>query len=453
MYLKNFDQAQYYLLNKKGSQNFPGEFGLKRAKKFITSFCKIKKEKLIHVAGTSGKGSVSYLISTLLKSQNFKVGLHLSPHIVNIRERIQINNEYISEDKLVKYLNEIFPFINEMEKLEYGSPSYFEILVGLSIYSFIQEKVDYIILETGLGGLYDGTNIFEDKISVLTKIGLDHTDILGKTLKDIAFQKSAIIKNKNIVLSTIQKPEVTKVINDKIKIENAHINFVKTSNHRCDENGTYFDFSFCNYKINKIKLGMHGLHQAKNCSLALATIVKISERDKFDINEQKLKNSLLHTSLIGRMEILKSGDKTVIIDGAHNPSKMKCLINSIKEIFPNTKFDFLIGFSEKKDHKKMLEYIKEISNKIYTTSFYSSSQDQVRNSINPEIIKEGITISDCHLALKEAMNSKNLVITGSFYLLGEIYNNIYQLLNLKINNKNYINIPYEYKDVNSCLVI
>ena len=154
---------------------------------------KLSQEKLniIHVAGTSGKGSTCYLISSLLKFHGFKVGLHQSPHLTDVRERFQMNNKIISEEEFIFYLNKIIPIINMVGKTFHGSLTYFEILVGLAYFIFYDKKIDYVVMETGLGGWFDATNVVErpDKLAVLTTIGLDHANILGKTIEEIALQK------------------------------------------------------------------------------------------------------------------------------------------------------------------------------------------------------------------------------------------------------------------------
>jgi len=410
------------------SPTFPGKLGLRRTEAFIDLLGR-PNGKIIHIAGTSGKGSVAYLISTLLLSQGFKVGLYLSPHIIDIRERIQIDNQWITKEKFVTYLNQLLPFIEKMRASTDGPPSYFELLVGLALNTFKQEKADYIILETGLGGLHDATNIFQDKVAVLTPIGLDHTEILGDTLTEIAFQKAAIIQSKNIVLSAPQKSAVERVLLSRAEKENTKVTYIKPVCSQCSEEGTIFDFVFDDLSLPQVRLGMYGKHQAYNASLALATVVKLSQRDNFILDTQRMRSALEKAHLPGRMEIIRKKGKIVILDGAHNPCKMKSLIEAIQTIFPGKKFDFLIGFKKNKDYKTMVEYLLPVANEIITTGFYSNKQDWVCISEDPENISVGHPIKDCHKALNKALESDHLVITGSFYLLGEIYGEVQQFFN------------------------
>jgi len=189
MIIQSFKQAEELLsqhIPKTSTQTFPGKLGLNRAKYFLKLLGNPQEKlKIIHIAGTSGKGSTCYLISSLLTSQGFKVGLHQSPHLTDVTERFQIDGKIISQKEFVFYLNKVIPVINMVGKTFHGSLTYFEILVGLAYLIFYEKKIDYAVIETGLGGKYDGTNVVArpDKLSVLTKIGLDHTNILGKTIE------------------------------------------------------------------------------------------------------------------------------------------------------------------------------------------------------------------------------------------------------------------------------
>jgi dihydrofolate synthase/folylpolyglutamate synthase len=172
------------------------------------------KIQVIHIAGTSGKGSTSTILSTILTSQGFKTGLFISPHMISLNERIQINNLNISDEDFINVYEKVKTIIIKINKKEEQEVTFFEALTAMAFYHFAEQKVDYAVIETGLGGIVDPTNIVEDKdkIAIITKIGFDHTDILGKTLTLIAKQKAGIIHNKNVCISAAQKPQVTKVL-------------------------------------------------------------------------------------------------------------------------------------------------------------------------------------------------------------------------------------------------
>lgn len=416
MKLSDFESALEYLYSyipKNQTQTYPGDLGLDRTKKFLKLLDNPQdKIKVIHLAGTSGKGSTAYLISLLLTNMGFKTGLALSPHLVDIRERVQINNALISKEQFVNYLNELVPAIEQVK------PTYFEILTVLAFYIFFKEKVDYAVIETGLGGLYDATNTVNspDKVAVLTKIGLDHTAILGDTLEKIAIQKAGIVHPGNMVISVEQEPEAQEVIQKFNPIwvsKGQDFNDVQVT-----EEVTTFTFH-----SDPVTLGMLGEHQAENASLAL-TVVELVTKSKPDYGVLKKAN------FPGRLEIKHLNGKKVIIDGAHNPQKMSSFLSSVKQIFPGKKFNFLVAFKTGKDYVEMLKLIKPLANKIFVTNFFITNQDLIHLSQPLEDVKETLEelnmeyelIEDNKQALEKALAEKeNLIITGSLYLLAEVY--------------------------------
>ncbi|MEK7597809.1 MAG: Mur ligase family protein [Patescibacteria group bacterium] len=441
MLIRTFQQAEQFLalhIPKTSVQTFPGELGLKRAKYFLHLLGDPQEKiKVIHVAGTSGKGSTCYLISSLLESQGFKVGLHQSPHLINVTERFQIGNVNIAKKEFVYYLNKIIPIIDRTDGACSVSTklTYFEILVGLAFYIFAKKGVDYAVMETGLGGKYDGTNVVSrsDKLAVLTKIGLDHTNILGKTIEEIAFQKAMIINEKSQMISIYQDIEAEKVIREVAEKKKAKIAFVGRDviNHVFTKN-----------------MGLAGEYQKENASLALEVVNFLSKRDGFIIDQNKIKKVFEKAKFPGRFDIRKiplaqaSKSKTIIFDGAHNPQKMEAFINSLIKKYPNKKFNFLLAFKKGKDYQKMLKIIilKTAVHKIIITSFLTDNQDMINVSEEPEEIGEElkqiqsdeirfnqikletIIIPDLKKAWETILKEKELiVVTGSLYLVGEIY--------------------------------
>ncbi len=435
---------------------FVGNLGLQRAKYFMRALGNPQnKIKVIHIAGTSGKGSTAYLTSHLLQSQGFRVGLFISPHIFDIRERMQIDNKLPTKKLILKYFNQILPTILQMEKCRYGMPTYFEILVGLAYYIFAQEKMDYGVIETGLGGRLDGTNTVtnKNKICILTKIGLDHTEILGNTLVKIASEKAGIIGKQQIVISnqpasSADRSSVTsnQVITTKCREKNATLYLIKPrKNYRLiasTQAGTFFDFtcavdsselsSETMLKFKNIKLNLLGSYQVENCALALTCLSILSKRDKFPISEKKLRSTLQKISIPGRMEIRKKAKGFFIIDGAHNPQKMTAFITSLKLIFPDQNFDFILAFKKGKDFKRILKKILPLANHVFLTSFSTSNQADHWSSVNnAEIInyfkkekfKNFSTIKNNEAAIFTTIQSskKSVILTGSLYLIGSVY--------------------------------
>lgn len=426
MILRTFEQAEHYLslhIPKNSQQRFPGEVGLERAKCLLHLLgCPQNKLKVIHIAGTSGKGSTCYLISSFLKAHGFKVGFHQSPHLTDVRERFQINNQIISKEEFIFYLNKIIPIINMVGKTFHGSLTYFEILVGLAYLIFSEKKVDYAVMETGLGGWYDATNVVSrtDKLAVLTKIGLDHTNILGKTIKEIAFQKAMIINNKSQAISIDQEQSVKKVFEKVAKEKQAKIIFITKNDYLYDGRGQ-----------DNIKFNLIGKYQKENAGLALTTVNFLSQRDKFIINKEKIKKVLSQAHFPGRFDVKRVNGKTVVFDGAHNPQKMEAFIKALIQKYPNKKFVFLLAFKSGKDYKKMLKIITPWADLIILTSFFTENQDIINLSEEPSAIgqqlkKLGFNNFTIVLSNKKAweiiLNKKEpIVVTGSLYLVGEVY--------------------------------
>jgi dihydrofolate synthase/folylpolyglutamate synthase len=320
-----------------------------------------------------------------------------------------------------------------MEKSEFKGVSYFEILAGLAFKIFVEKKVDYAVIETGIGGWYDATNTVEraDKISIITEIGFDHMEVLGNTLAKIAFQKAMIIRPKSLVVSQEQKPEAKKVMETVAKKQRAKIFFVKPKKVQETDKGISFDLDFLGKKVDNLRLNLHGGFQSKNASVALATVLLLSQRDGFNFDQEKVREAFVKLSFPGRMEIFKLRNKTVVADGAHNPPKMDAFTKGLKKTFPNKKFNFLIAFKKGKDYENTLKYLIPLAKKIIITDFFTNNQDYVHFSEKPETINDILIklkftnieiIHDCKKAIKKTLHkNEDLVVTGSLYLLGEIY--------------------------------
>jgi dihydrofolate synthase / folylpolyglutamate synthase len=418
MIINNFKQAEAYLslhIPANSQQKFPGELGLKRAKYFLHLLDNPQEKlKIVHVAGTSGKGSTCYLVSSLLFAHGFKVGLHQSPHLTDVRERFQINGKIISEKEFIFYLNKTIPIIDIVKNSSYGPPTYFEILVGLAYYIFYEKKVDYVVMETGMGGWHDATNVVErpDKIAVLTKIGLDHTNILGKTIKEIAFQKAMIINENGQAISIDQEQPVKKVFKEVVKEKKAKLHFVRP-------------LSF-NFSLNLI-----GGYQRENAGLALKTINFLSKRDGFLINRKQIIKVFNKAHFPGRFDIKKINGKTIVFDGAHNPQKMLAFINALIKKYPDKKFNFLLAFKKGKDYQGILKTIIPWANSIVLTGFFTDNQDLINLSEKPTTIGKQLkelgfnnfmVISSNKKAWEIILHKKGpIVVTGSLYLIGEVF--------------------------------
>ncbi len=440
--ITTFKEAVHYIIShipRNTVYTYPGQQGVDRVK-YALSLVGSPQEKLkvIHIAGTSGKGSTSYLTSLLLQSGGFSTGLYIKPHIKDIRERFQINLSLIAENKFIQYLNELVPVFEQVAQSKYGILTYFEINSILAFYIFEKEKVEYAVIETGLGGLYDGTNVVDnkEKFFILTSIGFDHTQILGNTYREIAEQKAGIIQPGNQGISIQQHADAEKVISSYVKRQQAHISWIKHDENISDVlvsiNKTQFTYRFEDMVLKDLSLGLIGSYQAENAALALTTIYLLAKRENFAIKEEQIRKALSKANLPGRLEIKRIDKKTLIIDGAHNPQKMDAFLGNLSNLFPNRKFHFLISFKKGKDIDVMLKQIIALAKHITVSIFYTDAQEMIVESEELSSIKEifeskGFTDysleTDYTKAFKDSLASTNdiLIITGSLYFIGEIY--------------------------------
>lgn len=375
------------------------------------------KLSVIHLVGTSGKGSTAYLISQLLQSQGFKVGLNVKPHIIDIRERCQINGKFITKEEFCKYVNKIITAAEKIKNTLVGHPSYFEMTVAIAYMAFVDHDVDYAIIETGMGGQYDATNLVHNpnKLVVLTRIGFDHTQFLGNTLSKIALTKAKAIQKNNHVISIKQHYRVKRIISSVSYQEDAAVEFVETPKN----NESLFS-------------EIPSLYQKENAKLALTAVSYLSKRDSFQLDMDKIKTVFSAFQFPGRIERMTIKGKNIIVDGAHNPQKMRALIKDLKHFYPVKKFTFLIGFKSGKDTSQMIKIMLPVAKKIIATDFYTDRQDWPVKSVTIENLgailnKYGFTnfekVHDPERALELFIRELKTdgVITGSLYLIGEIY--------------------------------
>jgi len=435
--IKDIEDYLQELVPKTTQLQFTGEKGILRTREFLKLLGSPQNTlKVIHVAGTSGKGSTSFMISHLLASQGFTVGLHLSPHLLDIRERTEINNTLIEEKKYVRYFEEIYPAIEKMKNSSLGAITYFEALIGFTFYVFAQEKVDYAVVETGLGGEFDGTNVVDraDKLSVITKIGFDHMNVLGTTLNKIAHQKAMICAKGGDLITIEQSPSAYNEIIKVVRQKNAHLFTVEKNsvkNVTLSQKNTTFSFNWNSIVFKNCTLGLLGDHQVQNASLALATLCHLSKRDGFTLKMDIITPTLKNLRFKGRFDILSNKNNQIILDGAHNVQKMRALLKTIKKLFPDKKFTFVLAFKKGKEYKKMIQMIIPYAEKIIITHIFSDSQDLRHLSVLPEkVLEEIAALGFLNVEVKKNIedivktiqqNNSSSVVSGSLYLLGDIY--------------------------------
>jgi dihydrofolate synthase/folylpolyglutamate synthase len=361
------------------------KFSLSSIRKFLRKAGNPEKAlKVIHIAGTNGKGSVCAMLNAALTEEGYKAGMYTSPHLIRVNERIRINNKLISDKELEKWTRKI----NYMQKKHGITLTFFEILTIIAYLYFRENKVDYAVLETGMGGRLDATNTSRPVLSIITNIGLEHTDILGNTIKDIAEEKAGIIKP-NTAIITNAKGAALKVIERTSERKNSKLIKAK----------------------NNIRTNLKGKFQLENAATA-ATALRL-----LGIPEKSIRKGLRHVYWPGRFEFIK---KNVLLDCAHNPDGIKALMNSVKDLKYN---NLVIIFDAMRDKniKSMASKLK--NNRIILTKANvdrartpEEMKEYFKNPILTENLKEAI-----EKAYKISGKDDLILITGSIFLVGEAY--------------------------------
>ncbi|MBI2251776.1 MAG: bifunctional folylpolyglutamate synthase/dihydrofolate synthase [Armatimonadetes bacterium] len=358
------------------------KFALRRIKTFL-KYINNPQDKLsyIHIAGTSGKGGTAVILNSILTRAGFRTGLFTSPYLISPRESLIINNKEIKALEFSNLILNLKPKIEEFTlKENFGYPTSFEVILSAAFEYFAENNLDLVILEAGLGGKLDATNVIPSPlISILTKIDFDHTNLLGKSLKEIAREKAGIIKTKSICLSAEQKKEIKVIIEQnclkkKVSFFYAGKNFnwqIKTLNSK----GSIFSWEGFGKKYKNLKLSLIGEHQAENASLALACAGLLIKKSFF-IPEKSIFKSLEKVKFPLRFEQVKK-NPLIILDGAHNPHKIYALANTLKKVYPEKKIILIIGILADKDWKKIIKILACLSKVILCTSFKAGYNREV----------------------------------------------------------------------------
>lgn len=396
------------------------KLGLHRMETILKIFKNPEKDlKVIHIAGTNGKGSVSSYLTTTLGAK-YKVGMYSSPGMISFNDRIRINNEFISYSEMYKLYLDV---VTEWEKNNPNCSdnlSFFEILTVVALLYFSRNSVDFVVMEVGLGGRYDGTNIFDEKeLSIITKIGLDHTAILGDTLEKIAYEKAGIVQGNDNVVIYHADNNVFNVIADVAKEKNAQLEMLKLEEIEIKEiNEKYSIFSFRNYENIKIK--MLGRHQIYNAALACLALDNLKERNIINLTQDEIISGLSDTMWPGRLEWVQDN---ILLDGAHNIDGVRSLVNYLTTI-KDKSIKILLGILSDKDYKEMIEIFETVADDFYVTKVPLEIKESSSECLAQCFTKKVTVIENCYEALdcvkKNLTNNEILVVSGSLYLISAL---------------------------------
>jgi dihydrofolate synthase/folylpolyglutamate synthase len=380
----------------------------------------------IHIAGTNGKGSVSAMLASVLQEAGYKVGLYTSPHLISFTERIRINGREISENKVIELADEIRNRLSAIEssdcKEEEFTPTFFEFTTTIAFTYFAEEKIDIAVIETGMGGRLDSTNVIKPLVSVITPIDHDHKEFLGDTIQKIAYEKAGIIKDGGIVVSSPQNNEAMDVLKTVAREKGARLFAVdkdtSVAEKQCNLEGCIFDYKGIKNVFKDLLISLAGRHQMQNAATALLALEALGLK----INEAAIREGLRKTKWPGRLEIVER-ESLIILDGAHNPAAAKRLREFLSENAHNKKIILVLGILADKDITGIISELSAIADNIILTKpeyYRASDPEKIKELIKGHPVTVINNIPDAIMHAKEiAMPDDIICITGSLFTVGE----------------------------------
>lgn len=409
--------------------------GLHRARALLTRLGNPQDAvPAVHVAGTAGKGSVVAFIENLLHAHGFRVGAHSSPHVYSLGERFRIDGQPADPELLASTLRAIRPAMAALRAGPHGAPTYFETLNAMA-FALFAGRVDYSVVETGIGGRYDSTNTVSrsDKLAVVTAIGFDHTDVLGPTLAQIAGQKAGIFPTRGqAVVARPAQHEVATALRAEQERRRCLVELVDVDGVAADAVTTGAGTTLRLPDRSRWPLGLIGRHQAGNAYLALRAVAALAARDGWPLDRAAVAEGLRGVRLPGRFERRTlPGGRPVVLDGAHNPLKLAALVDTLHQLHPGARFPWVIAFKQDKDLAAALEVIGPAAGLVVATGFHAAGDHSAGESIAPERVasfaaaRSGVRVTieaDPARAVARADAASRpplpVVVAGSFHLLG-----------------------------------
>jgi dihydrofolate synthase / folylpolyglutamate synthase len=393
-------------------------FGLKAITELLSQLGNPQNSyKTILIAGTNGKGSTAAMIASILCSAGYKVGLYTSPHLVDVRERIVINGKKIS----LKEFNQTIAYVKDKKE---QPVTYFEFLTAAVFVYFQRQKVEIAVLEVGLGGRLDATNVCKPLVSVITNIALDHMDYLGNTLDSIAREKAGIIKQKGICITAAKQNKVLEVLKNVCLRHRAKLYRLGRDIKIKKQKDGILNYEGLYRNLKNLKIPLQGDHQLSNAALALAAI-ELCEKKGFSIADTAIYAGLKNTHWEARLEVLQN-QPLFLLDGAHNPAGISVLCRTLKKDFSYRRLILIFGALADKDYRRMLQKIVPLASIIILTQLKTKRavpvndiMETVKKMGYPAIVTENVGQA---IERAQAMAKKQDLIcaTGSFYLAGEV---------------------------------
>ncbi|NLJ57284.1 MAG: bifunctional folylpolyglutamate synthase/dihydrofolate synthase [Tissierellia bacterium] len=423
----NYEEAIEYIHS---TYKFGSKLGLENIGKLVELLGNPQDSyKIIHVAGTNGKGSTCNLIKEVLVDAGYKTGLFISPYLEEFTERIQINNETIDKNSLARITSLVKDKIDIMLTEGYNHPTEFEVVTAIGFEYFKEQNIDFLVLEVGLGGRYDSTNIVKSPLlSIITSISYDHTEYLGDTLEKIAFEKAGIIKeNSNLVIYP-QAKNIKNIIKKKAIENNTKVYEANSTNIdkiKSDISGQWFKYLKKDvFNIDELKINLLGEHQLLNALTALLSL-EVIKKEGYNISSENVKNGFSNCKFPGRFEVINK-NPFIILDGGHNIDGIKQLSKAIKDYFNNRKIIFFYSMLKDKDSQAFFDYILPLSKEVYTLT--PSNPRAMEAKDLSELIKNNSNIKTTALdsydqilpVIKNADQSDIIIFAGSLYMVGGV---------------------------------
>jgi dihydrofolate synthase/folylpolyglutamate synthase len=432
-----YEQAERYLFS---STNYETErrltyntatFNLSRMEKLLAGVGKPHENlKTIHVAGTKGKGSTAAMLNAMLRGNGWRVGLYTSPHLQDLTERVQVDNRQIAKSEFTELINTVHPVVERMRKTT--PPTFFEILTTIGFLHFVRREVDIAVVEVGLGGRLDSTNVVSPEVACITSISYDHMKQLGDTLPKIAAEKAGIIKPGVPVVTAPQAPEAFEVIRRTAEArgaplfalgKNVEYHF-RSEKLRHEPTSNRVTVKFPQGHFKHIPVPLLGEHQGMNCGVALTAMGLLKERG-WDVDFERSLAGLENTDWPGRMELV-AGEPPFLLDGAHNAASMAALMKGISQNLAYDSMVVIFGCQRDKDIDGMLDQLKFGADKVIftrTSNPRAADPRELAARLSEKFGKEAQVAPDLDTALRSARAAAGredlVTVTGSLYLVGD----------------------------------
>lgn len=403
-------------------QKFGIKFGLNSTEKILAQLGNPERRlRCIHVGGTNGKGSTAAMLSSLLKQHGLRVGLYTSPHLVRFTERFRINDQEVAPERILDIFERVRAVLDKREP-----PTFFEVVTAMAFLYFAEEEVDWAIIEVGMGGRLDATNVITPKVSIITNVSYDHQEHLGNTLSAIAREKAGIIKDETPVITGARQPAVVGLLKATCSKHQTSLFRLGTDFRvrRTAGNG-FFLYQGLKRRWPSLEVNLIGAHQTGNAALALAALEVLEKEGEISIDSEAVQKALRNVHWPARLEVLQK-DPMIILDGAHNSPGAESLRDSLRQCFKYQNLHLVIGIMADKDIRGILRRLLPLAETaIFTQPRYSraANPENLRRLARPYIQKHYV-IPDLASAIQQAKllaGPDDLIcITGSLYFAGEV---------------------------------